>query len=379
VLRAYAYFLLVRLFGPVPLITQQIKSLNQSNLIFASQSPIDSVYNQIISDLQFGIQNLPPTRSGVDIGRVTSGVAIALLGKVYLTMAGNPLKLSGYYQKAVQELQQIVGPANESKYGYQLLNDYSSIFSNDNKRNPEILLSFSQFYNNVSTNGSIFPFFLMPQGYADKDEQTLYAYTKNFYNLYEPADIRRDVTLITKYSDLRTGDSVFYDFSRNSYVDTVTHKIVGIPGAGICLGKYDRAARPAGSPPWGHSDDQIHIRFSDVILMLAEADNEIGNTSDALSLLNRIRARAHASLYSTTNQDSLRLYIRKERRLELCGEFTTTLDIRRWGTLQQEIDSMSNDQILNHDLQPYDPKFELYPIPQGEIYANPNLKQNPGW
>jgi len=63
----------------------------------------------------------------------------------------------------------------------------------------------------------------------------------------------------------------------------------------------------------------------------------------------------------------------------LTGEYTTVFDIRRWGTLKEEIAAMDPGQVLNNALSPYDTKLELYPIPQAELDANPSLTQNPGW
>ncbi|MFT3702921.1 MAG: RagB/SusD family nutrient uptake outer membrane protein [Agriterribacter sp.] len=112
---------------------------------------------------------------------------------------------------------------------------------------------------------------------------------------------------------------------------------------------------------------------------LAEALNEDGKPAEALPYINRVRTRAHATALNITDQDLLRAAIRKERRLELTGEHTTVFDIRRWGTLQAEIAAMTPDQIVNRDLNPYDPKFEIYPVPQAELDANPALVQTDAW
>lgn len=98
---------------------------------------------------------------------------------------------------------------------------------------------------------------------------------------------------------------------------------------GLAFGKLDRSARPPGSIPWGYSTDLIELRYADVLLCLAEAQNEIGNTSAAIQLVNLVRNRANASLYNVGSQDIVRNQIRKEHRLELSGEFTTVYDIRR--------------------------------------------------
>jgi hypothetical protein len=81
----------------------------------------------------------------------------------------------------------------------------------------------------------------------------------------------------------------------------------------------------------------------------------------------------------TTDPGLFRAAVRKERLLELVGEYNSVFDVRRWGTLQSEIAAMTKEQTVNRDLQPYSAKLELYPVPQAEIYANPNLKQNNGY
>jgi hypothetical protein len=268
-LRAYAYFMLVRLYGDVPLVLDQITGLDQQDAIFGPRVATTEVYKAIVSDLQEAESTLPDRRTGIDAGRVTAGSAKAILGKVYLTMAGAPLKLAGYFQKAADVLSQLAGASNEAKYGFTLSDNYASIFSESNERNSEIILSFSQFYSSISTNsGSVYPFLLLPNGYSDKDEQTCFGLTKDFYNLYENTDIRRAVTLVSDYLDLRSNHNVKYDQAKSSYVDQVTNQTVGIPGCGIAYGKLDRTARPNGAVPWGHGTDQIHLRFSDVLLML---------------------------------------------------------------------------------------------------------------
>ena len=386
--RAYAYFNLVRDFGGVPIIKEEITSLAQSDEVYAPNAPIQDVYNFIVVDLQFAESHLPATWSGDDLGRISSGAAKALLGKVYLTMAGLPLKNIAYYQMAVDKLSEIVSPAGEAMYNFGLLPNFQDVFSIDNKRNKEIVFSFSYFYSSESPNGSLYPFFLFPVGLVNGDEQTRFGYTPAFYDLFENGDTRRDFTVVSRYMFMGganigavQGDSIIYDTSTHHYRIQRTGDIFGNSNiyTGMAYGKLARVARPPGSVPWGYSTDLIELRYSDVLLCLAEALNEVGRSSDALVLLNRVRARAQASMYALGSQDELRAEIRKERRLELTGEFTTVYDIRRWGTLQSEIAAMTPSQIINNALNPYSPKLELYPIPQNELDANPNLKQNPGW
>jgi len=387
-LRAYAYFNLVRYFGGVPLILREINSLKDTDLIFGAKSTDEEVYNAIIEDLIFAESNLPDSRDGAELGRVSAGTAKAMLGKVYLTMAGKPLNKAEYFQKAVEKLKEVVGDENEAKYNFQLLPDFASVFALVNERNREIVLSFSYFVNSSNPNGNILPFNLFPSGLVNGDEQTNYGLTYDFYKLFDKTDTRRDFTLVTRYvfkgtarSDTQPGDSIIYDSVKANYINKRTNLSFAHDDYkyGIAYGKLAREPRPAGAAIQGYGADLIELRFSDVLLCLAEALVETGKTAEALPLLNRVRTRAKATLSKATAIAELRAAIRNERRLELTGEFTTVFDIRRWGTLSQEISAMSADQIVDNILLPYTPKLEIYPIPQSQIDANPQLKQNNGW
>ncbi|HET7117470.1 MAG TPA: RagB/SusD family nutrient uptake outer membrane protein, partial [Hanamia sp.] len=358
----------------------------QKDLIYASQSPVQDVYNFIIQDLQFAENHLPPFWTGDDLGRISAGAAKALLGKVYLTGAGLPLQNPQYYQLAVNELSELVGPDNEAKYNFGLLPNFSDVFSDNNRKNKEVVFAWTNLWTETySHNGIILPYFLFPSGLVGTPTQTNYGLTPAFYNLYENTDTRRDNTAISRYISLPSGDSVIYDTTIHHYINkTQGGSISGntlFSYTGMGYGKFGRTplSPTQAAVPTDYSTDLIQMRFSGVLLCLAEALNETGQTAQAVPLLNRVRARADASQYAVGSQDEVRAEIRLERRLELTGEYTTVYDIRRWGTLKDEIAAMNPAQILNNALAPYSPKLELYPIPQAELDANPNLKQNPGW
>lgn len=382
--RAYAYFNLVRDFGRVPLTKEEITSLSQSDLIFATQSSMEEIYAFIIADLQFAEKTLPDIWNPQNKGRITNGAAKALLGKVYLTMAGKPIGKTENFQKAVDKLSEVAGGTAEVKYNYGLLNDFKSIFSPANEYNKEIIFSYG-FIPSGSLNGNITPFFsALDALWEPSGTQCSWGMTYKYYQLFEENDIRRDFTAVFRFKAVGAGakdDSVTYDPATWHYINQRT----GLPvfnstiRNGLGFGKTGRQARPVGTSPWYYPDDVIEIRYADILLMLAEALNEVGKVNDALILLNRVRQRANASQYTLASQEDIRLKIRKERKLELMGEGTTVYDIRRWGTLQEEMNAMDPRQILNNTLPPYSAKLELYPIPQVEIDANPKLVQNPGW
>ena len=384
-LRAYAYFNLVRNYGGVPIIDKEISSLADDKLIFGAKATIEETYNFILKDLQYAESKLPATRSGVDLGRLTSAAAKGMLGKVYLTMAGKPLSKPEYFQKAVDKLTEITGPANETTYNLGLQANFPDVFALANERGKEILFSFGYFLSSANPYASIWPFFLGPRGLLNGDEQTNYGLTYDFYQLYEETDTRRDFTVVPRYKFVGTatdgaqpGDSIIFDPAQRNYIVKSTGGIFGNSAihCGLAYGKFARVARPTGANPYGYPCDLIELRFSDVLLCLAEALVETSHPADAVPLLNRVRLRALASAYAgPVDEASVRAAVRAERRLELTGEFTTVYDIRRWGTLQDEIAAMSPSQIVNGVINPYAPKLELYPIPQAQIDANPNLTQ----
>ncbi|QRR00494.1 RagB/SusD family nutrient uptake outer membrane protein [Dyadobacter sandarakinus] len=387
-LRAYAYFNLVRLFGGVPLILREVGSLADDDLIFAPRASVEEVYAAIVDDLTFAEANLPDSRGGAELGRASAGSAKAVLGKVYLTMAGKPLSSTENYQKAAGKLSELVGAVNEEKYDMELLPDFEEVFALTNERNREIVLSFGYFINSANPNGNILPFNLFPSGLVNGDEQTNYGLTYDFYKLFDSTDTRRDFTMVPRYifqgsarAGAEPGDSIVYDPKVGNYIIRRTGASLAHDDFryGIAYGKLARVPRPAGAAIQGYSADLIEMRFSDVLLCLAEALNETGKSNEALPLLNRVRARAKAMPVKAGTTAQLRAAIRRERRLELTGEFNTVFDIRRWGTLQEEISAMTQEQIVDNVLIPYSPRLELYPIPQSQIDANPNLRQNENW
>ena len=132
------------------------------------------------------------------------------------------------------------------------------------------------------------------------------------------------------------------------------------------------------------------IRYADVLLMWAEALNELQQTGEAINKVNEVRARAGiAALNSSAattvaGQEDLRDRIRNERRIELAGEGISYFDELRWGTLKEKVFTANGgvNQVWGGITVPYVWKGDYittWPIPQTEIEMNPNLKQNPGW
>lgn len=384
-LRGYMYFDLARNFGGVPIVDKQITSLSQTDLIYGKRATLQETYDFLMADMLFAASNLPDKWTGADAGRISAGASKAMLGKVYLTMAGKPLNNTVYYQKAVDMLTEVVGTTAEAKYGFGLQAKFTDVFSSNNKKNSEVVLVFGNFYSSINQNASIWPFFLGGRGLVNNSEQSQAGLTYKYYQLFEPTDDRRDFTCVIQYkaagnADLAlAGDNIVYDPVKLKYIVQRTGATFGNAtiNQGIVYGKFDRTPRADGAVPWAYPIDMIQLRFSDVLLCLAEALNETGKPGEALTLLNRVRTRSHAGAY--LDADNMVNKIRLERRLELAGEFTTVYDIRRWGTLQEEIAAEVPSQVIGGVVGTYNARLELYPIPQRELDKNVNLARNPGY
>ncbi|HEU4608109.1 MAG TPA: RagB/SusD family nutrient uptake outer membrane protein, partial [Chitinophagaceae bacterium] len=244
------------------------------------------------------------------------------------------------------------------------------IFSLDKENNMEIMFAIQN--SHATGEGSVLAFFSAPPSstFATANGQYHYGFTTQFRSLFAADDtLRRDVTLVSSYKDVKGA--------------TVTYNAPGVKYGykdpnGIALGKFqDGTGAPTNI---NHANDVLVLRYADILLMFAEAENELnGPTTEAYDAINQVRGRAKTSLLSGLDQAGFRDAVRKERLLELSGELTEFFDIQRWGTLQETMEN-SPEALLAGTA--YNAKFYLYPIPQIEIDANTEINQadqNPGW
>ena len=348
-LRGMLYFDLVRMFGDIPLVL----SLDED--ITPRRAAKADVYAQIISDLQFAMQNLPdsyPADNG--LGRATKGAATGLLAKVYLTQ--------GEWQKCVDQCNAVI---NSGKYG--LYADFADAFRIPNENGKETLfgVGFGTAGNSISFwEVGQFNVRLLPRKLSGQipgvNAQGWQVATQNLYDSYQPQDRRRDVTLLTTINNL------------DGTITTVEPHIQ----------KYwDRISEPNA----GNTDhDFPYLRYSDVLLMKAEALNELNNgpNAEAYDAVNQVRKRARFNgtvelpvlpdlqgLSYQAFKDSLLL----ERRHEFVAEGQRWFDLVRIKKLEELV------PIAKPGVQPQ-PYHYLFPVPQGEIDLNQNLlPQNPGY
>lgn len=351
-LRAYYYFELVKWFGPVPLKTDERFKLGDETSI--PRSPVSEVFAQIEADLLFAATVLPATPT--EIGRAARGAAQALLGKAYL------------YQNKFAEAADVLDDVISSGR-YSLVSDFSVIFEAEGENGPESV--FEVQYTDVEgagfgclqcSEGNVAVGFSGVRGYEGP------LYTPGFsFNVpvqsavdqFEPGDLRKDVTIL----DIEAWAE-----------ETGAKYTTGNEHTGFFNRKYiPRKRRPEaqGDLNLTNPNNYRAIRYSDVLLMAAEA-NSRGGISDAKAqqYLNQVRTRAFndANRNITLTGAALTDAIWQERRVELMGEGHRFFDLVRTNKAAGAIPGFVQG------------KHELFPVPLEEIqFSNGNWNQNPNY
>jgi len=357
-LRAFYYFDLVRLFGDVPLVLDQIKSPDAAFASLDSRTDVEKVYQQIIKDVKDAAGLLPQTYSSSNKGRATEGAARTLLSVIYLTRKN--------YSEARNELE------NVKNLGYALLPNYADLFNPDNKYNQEAIfdVSYAELESNLGL-GSTFIYDFAPHNSGSEvtgdnahNPTGLNIPTESILQSYENGDNRKNASIgyyinpdNTQYG-IAIGDTIPYV---KKFVHP--HSVRGVT-----------------------NDNWPVYRYAQVLLMLSETINEMdGPTSEAYSYINQVRQRAGLGpLPSGLSQSQFRDAVYHEERVELAFENHRWFSLLRTGRAKNVMTEHAKEV---KDLQPHlvNPVYEiedyklLYPIPARELTLNPDLKQNPGY
>ena len=348
-LRANYYFILVRYFGDIPLIT---KPQTPSDDLYPARTPQSQVYDQIIQDLKDAIASLPgrETYSGADIGRASKGAAVGTLAKVYLTL--------GRYADAIPLCQQVTA------LGYTLNSNYADNFDPAHKNSSESLFEVQYsggttygFFDDLNQASWTSPFMgprnttFVGGGYGWNQP------TQEFVNSYEASDLRKDLTILYEGGPNFSGNAYYGSYSTTGY--NVRKFLVPT----------------SVSPQYNTSAEDFPVlRYADVLLMEAEARNETGQ-GDPLAPLNRVRERAGLpDVQPGLSKAALRDTVLHERRMELAFEGQRWFDLIRVDNGQYGLNFLHSIGKTNATA-----KNLLMPIPQIERDANPHLTQNTGY
>lgn len=419
-LRGYFYFELARNFGGVPLITEfkmpeEIQGITRASL--------ENTYKFIEEDLIAAAEVLPKRSeyADADMGRAASGAALGLLGKVYLYQE-KWTEARDVLQKLIPESGYTGEDAQTTEY--DLLPNFGDVWDKDFDNSVESLFEVQyEYHATLAVGGSLSTVTgARSCGAALGDGWAWCQPTANLEAAYSEDDERREWTII------KTGCTEIKGETEENFTKILNdNKEISVYDD--CVEKYNLPANSLVIDPSGHKSGRIirkyylplndrpevyntdksplnHriLRYADVLLMYAEACNELSDDTHAQAALNRVRNRAGLSPVSVTGNE-LRHAIRNERRLELAFEQNRLYDIRRWkddngkpviANLMGENGSFVkwNTDPATRDAMEWDNQGEasdkgksfredrdlLFPIPLYEVtMSNGSIEQNPNW
>jgi hypothetical protein len=355
--RAHALFVLIKDFGAVPMPLEMPKT---AAAFYLGKSSKEEIWAQIELDFSEAKQSLPSSWGEEWLGRATKGAATAYLGKAYL--------FQEKWDVAEVELTEV------TTMGYSLVQDYESLFSGLNKHSSESLFEIN--FTSVEDGG----------GVESTNISGVHSWESNRVTNWGEQLFLNDTTATGTYTQ-RVYASVLFDdpIADVWYYNGKTYR------------QYfdDMGRQDEDRMFWrkwvvnrdyfqNRSKSDINyfiIRYADVLLMLAEAMNEQGNTSEAINKINEVRGRAGSVLISEINQIEVREHIRNtERPLEFALEATRFDDLVRWYGEGGQVKSVLEDHERYGAENFINGVSELWPIPQVEMDANPNIGgQNPGY
>jgi tetratricopeptide (TPR) repeat protein len=367
--RALMYFDLASFFGNIPLIVEDPTVTTRVTQVAPAQ-----VEAQVIADLQAAIPDLPNTYSAAQLGRATKGAAQALLAKMYMQQHK--------YTEASALFTTLISSGR-----YSLVASYLDNFTESNENNSESVFE-------VQYTGSV-----LDVGQGQDNASASEGYDRpNFFGppIYSYADVQPRQSLTASFTDstvaLVSGSTTKHaidprrDISIISYLNPdqfygKTFTQLGYDASQQYWRKYLNDRTRTTPENFTSGINFRIIRYADILLLQAEALNELGQTASAVPLVNQVRQRVGLAPISAANynQTSLRLYMRDERGRELAGEGQRWFDINRWGLLDNQA---GLNYLINRD-----PDFtnfvlgksKLLPIPQTDIDLDPTIKQNPGY
>lgn len=365
-LRAYVYLDLISLWEDVPFYTTPLGAFAEGG----GKTSKDAIYDYMVNDLN---QNVIPYLSLImpahENGRIRQGAAHALLGKYYL------------YNKDWTNAAATFKTIMDSQV-YSLYPDYAELFTLAGEYSSENLFEIG-FVSGGIDNGERFSIQVdttqapkTPQAFWQPTQQLVDSYQaidgkpisgpdkSPFYDSkkpYENRDPRLRATIRTS-ADVTPGGKKIWNFTNKlkfgvkKYFMLTSEQFIGGP------------------------QNYYMIRYADVLLMYAEAQNEaVGPDATAYDAVNQVRARVQMpDLPDGLSQDAMRTEIQNERRWEFALEHPRYFDLKRWGTLQTAIESLSDVPAAQFT----NPRDWIWPYPQTEIDNNPVLEtqgQNTGW
>lgn len=352
-LRAMQFYFLTNIFGDVPL---WLDELDVDKVMALPRTPVTEVRKQIVKDLTEAAAGLPNRFTGEDIGRASKAAALTLLAKEYLIQKN--------WQGAKDAAKQVLAmpeyalmPSYGDNFDIHQRNCKESIFEIQYLRDP---------INNVNyTVNNLCTYFMPPKdapgNFAGVDFGNLllqsynnYYPTQKFVSLFEPGDTRKEVVLAYGFNGQE-----FNRLNEN-----------GTPYFGIKFWDLENNNTASGK-------NLPFLRLANDYMILAEAENQLGNSGAAADALNVLRNRAGLTPIGPLSKETMQNKIMDASAIEFAGEFCRRWDLQRWGKLIEAVKSVAEDNP--EGAASIDQHYLLYPINSDELIKNTNLTQNEGY
>lgn len=343
-IRAQCYFNLVRLYGSCPMSIEDVPPITDENfdeissLLYTPQVSVDSVYSRILSDLRVAMKGAADYSTSKF--KITKPTVYSKMAEVFATHNAP----EAVVWDSVRHYANLV--TTDSRYG--LLENFADVFAVEgdklkNENSRESIFELNCVHNSSTGNWAHYMF-------VGDDWRKFCTPSADLVDAYrqEGDMIRLNETIlfgVAKWSD-QVWDPNNFPFC---------NKIKAADNTNI-----------------------IMIRLPHIMLLQAEAENELGNPEKAKELLNAVRKRAKLDEVTTSDKELLRLAIEKERRLELAFEGYRWFDLKRTGRLY-EVMSRAKDAQKNYASNLIDGTRWIWPIPQSEMDLNKHLVQNAGY
>jgi hypothetical protein len=366
-LRALHYYYAAIIWEKIPIILDPSTPEDRP-----AENTVEEVWAQIEKDLTEASAVLPPSWDAAEVGRATKGAAQALLGKVYMQQHK--------WQQAKDAFDYLINGEGKNLYG--LVGNYKDNFTHLNENNIESVfeIQFSEKNTggdgedpgaNMGDNRSQF---FAPRGIGWSDGQARFWLVNEF---------KKEKT-VDNTLDPRLQHSLFYAQLQADFGDKTYGRNWEWGADEAWFRKYQRDYFRSNEDYFSQVNIRM-IRFADILLMYAEALNELGQTSDAYQYVDRVRQRSRMAPLATAypaignDQNLFRERLKMERVLELSGESVRWADLKRWGDLETQ---EGVNKIAERD-----PDFKNFilgrhsrmPIPRFDESNNVNLDQNPGY
>lgn len=396
-LRGYLYADMGFLYGGVPLFD---KPLTPEEAASIKRSTQDEVMNFAFDDLKFAAENLDVTPNKNQIGRPTSNAAYAALGTAYMYVSN--------YQKAKEAFEKVV--LNEgASVDLAHIDEWEGLFRGTQENNKEILWSI-QFTGDGEGQGDYVPYGPIASGNGPfysgwggmpwtKDLISSFQTTDGKF-IDDPSNTLFDANDPLKNRDPRLRKSFYFpgdvfsqDFPDDVLTETQLNPFFGtfdfndlennglygcLPRKMVPMTTQQADNTAAAETMFSNTADIILLRYTDVLLLHAEASNQLNDQTAALASLNKVRSRANMpTISSGMTKTELDAVIMNERRVEFVGEAKRFYDLKRRGILKQELNSNLGWDAIYSGAK-YKDHYDLWPIPQLSVDIN-GFNQNPGY